>query len=142
MEIRTVINTVVSFGGAAASYLWGGWSEALSTLLAFVTIDYLSGMAASAKEGKLSSNVGFWGITRKCFIFLIVAVANKVDVMLGNGHLIRDGTVTFYFANEGLSIIENCVRLGLPVPEVVKRAIGLLRDQQEKKRNRRVIKNE
>jgi toxin secretion/phage lysis holin len=133
MEIRTVINSVMSFGGAAASYLWGGWSDALSTLLAFVVIDYLSGFAASAKEGKLSSDVGFWGITRKCFIFLIAAVANKVDVMLGDGHLIRDATVTFYVCNEGLSIIENCIRLGLPVPEVVKRAINLLWDRQEEK---------
>lgn len=60
--------------------------------------------------------------------------SHKVDVMIGDGHLIRDATVTFYVCNEGLSIIENCGRLGLPVPEVVKKAIGLLRDQQDEKK--------
>src|SRR4051812_31852438 len=114
--METTFKLIVAIGGAAASFLWGGWSTALQTLLLFVALDYLTGVAAAFKEGRLASHIGFQGITMKVGIFAIVAVAHQVDAMLGDGHIFRDGTVMFYIANEALSIIENAGRMGLPIP--------------------------
>jgi len=118
---------VVAVSGAAASYLFGGWSALLSILLTFVVLDYVSGVAAAAKEGRLRSDVGLWGIARKVAIFAVVAVAHLVDSALGDAHLFRDAAVFFYLANELLSITENLGRVGAPIPPVVQRAVEILR---------------
>ena len=125
------IKTLVAVGGAAASYLFGGWSALLSILLTFVVLDYITGFLAAAKEGKLSSEVGLWGIARKVAIFAVVAVAHLVDSALGDAHLFRDAAVFFYLANELLSITENLGRVGAPIPPAVQRAVEILRGKSE-----------
>lgn len=126
MKWSTVYKTIATTGGALASYLFGGWSALLGILLAFVVFDYITGVIAAAIEGKLSSNVGLKGIAKKVSIFVIVAVANLVDRALGNAHIFRDATIFFYLANELLSIIENVGRSGVPIPEVIKKAVAVL----------------
>lgn len=122
-----IFKVTTAIGGSLASYLWGGWSVMLQTLLIFVVLDYFTGVIAAGKEGELSSRRGFSGIKRKVVIFVIVAVAHMVDKALGDGHLFRDGTIAFYLANECLSIIENSGRIGLPVPDSLTNAIKVLR---------------
>ena len=100
-------------------------------LLAFVVIDYITGVLASALEGKLSSNVGRKGIAKKVFIFVIVAIAHVVDVCLGDGNLFRDAAIFFYLANEMLSIIENAGRAGVPVPDILQKAIELFKSKSD-----------
>jgi toxin secretion/phage lysis holin len=117
----------IAIGGAAASFLFGGWSALLSVLLAFVFFDFITGMVASGIEGKLKSKVGLIGIARKVFIFFMVAIAHLIDTSLGDQNFIRDATIFFYLANELLSIIENAGRIGLPVPELIKRAVEVLK---------------
>jgi len=131
--MENVFKTVVAFGGAAVSFLFGGWSALLGVLLAFVIIDYISGVIAAGMEGKLESRVGLVGIARKVFIFVMVAIAHLVDTALGDQHVLRDATIFFYLANELLSITENSGRIGLPVPSVVKKAIEVLRGRGEAK---------
>jgi toxin secretion/phage lysis holin len=126
MKYENIFKTITAFGGALASYLFGGWSALLGILLAFVIFDYITGVIAAAIEGKLSSNVGLKGIAKKVAIFVIVAVANLVDRALGNAHIFRDATIFFYLANELLSIIENVGRSGVPIPEVIKKAVAVL----------------
>jgi len=128
------LKVFVGAAGAVASFLWGGWSTALQTLLLFVALDYLTGFLAAGKEGKLSSRVGFQGIAMKVGIFAIVAVAHQVDTMLGDGHIFRDGTVMFYIANEALSIIENAGRMGLPIPPKIQQAVEILRGKESDKK--------
>lgn len=123
--------TAIAIGGAAASYLFGGWSALLTILLTFVVLDYITGVAAAAKEGKLNSEVGAWGIVRKVGIFVIVAVAHLVDRALGDAHLFRDAAIFFYLANELLSMIENAGRLGAPIPPALQRAVEVLRGKGE-----------
>ncbi|USG65147.1 holin family protein [Brevibacillus ruminantium] len=118
---------VVAFGGAAVTYLFGGWSPLLGILLAFNIIDYVSGVIASGMEGKLKSKVGLIGIARKVLIFAMVGIAHLVDTALGDQHFLRDATIFFYLANELLSIIENAGRAGLMVPEPIKRAVEVLK---------------
>lgn len=120
--------------GAIVGYLWGGWSTLLGVLLAFVIIDYVTGLLAAGSEGKLSSAIGFKGIARKVVIFLLVAVAHLIDVALGgNNDIFRDATIFFYIANELISIIENAGRAGLPVPEKLTNAVEVLRGNKNEK---------
>ena len=129
--MENLIKTLVAVGGAAASYLFGGWSSLLSILLTFVVLDYITGVVAAGKEGKLSSEVGLWGIPKKVAIFAIVAVAHLVDTALGDAHLFRDAAIFFYLANELLSITENLGRIGVPIPGAIQRAVEVLRGKSE-----------
>lgn len=104
----------------------------IQTLMAFVIVDYVSGVIAGAKEGKLNSYVGLLGISRKVLIFALVAVAHMVDMALGEGHMFRDAAIFFYLANELLSILENASRIGVPIPPKVKEAVEVLRGKDDK----------
>jgi len=130
--LENLYKSIVAVGGAAASYLFGGWSALLSVLLTFVVLDYVTGFLAAAKEGKLNSEVGLWGIAKKVAIFFVVAVAHLVDTALGDAHLFRDAAIFFYLANELLSITENTGRLGVPIPTAIQRAVEVLRGKGER----------
>ena len=121
--MENISKILVGFGGATASFLFGGWSALLSILIVLVGMDYLTGILVAGSEGRLNSRTGLRGISRKVLIFSIVAVGHLVDVVLGDAHLLRDTTIFFYLANEVLSIVENCGRLGLPIPPKVIRAV-------------------
>ncbi|WP_332238865.1 phage holin family protein [Sporolactobacillus sp. KGMB 08714] len=112
--------------GAVTGYLYGGWTSLMGILIAFVVIDYVSGVLAAAYLGKLSSKVGFHGIAKKVMIFFIVAVAHLSDQIFGLDHIAMNAAIYFYLANELISIIENAGRMGLPVPNQVKNMVELL----------------
>jgi len=131
--MENIFKTIVAFGGAAASFLFGGWSSLLSILLTFVVLDYITGVVAAAKEGKLNSEVGAWGIAKKVGMFAIIAVAHLVDSAVGDAHLFRDAAIFFFLANELLSIIENLGRIGVPIPPGLKNAVEILRGKSEGK---------
>ena len=102
-------------------------------LLAFVVIDYLTGVMCAVSDRKLSSAVGFRGICRKVLIFLLVGIANILDVqVIGTGSVLRTAVVFFYLSNEGVSLLENASHLGLPVPEKIKEVLEQLHDRSEK----------
>jgi toxin secretion/phage lysis holin len=122
--------TFVTILGAIVGYLWG-WSPLLSILLVFVVLDYVSGMMASATEGKLSSSIGFKSIPKKIMIFVLVAIAHLIDGAFGDNHMFRDAAIFFYLANELLSITENAGRLGLPVPNQLMQAVDILKGKSK-----------
>lgn len=113
------------------SYALGGWSILLEILLVFIVADYVTGLIASGVEGKLSSKVGSKGIFKKVMVLVMVAVANFADQLLNTGSALRDATALFYVTNELLSIIENAGRSGVPVPEVLKKAVTALQSKQK-----------
>lgn len=131
MERIDLIIKYLSAGiGAIISFTFGGWNTLLSILLAFVVIDYISGVVASGIEAKLKSSTGMKGIAKKVAVFIIVAVAHMLDIALGyEGHILRDATIFFYIANEVLSILENVGRIGLPIPSVLQKAIDVLNEK-------------
>ena len=131
MDWSRLLKSIIAFGGACTSYFFGGWSALLGVLLTFVVIDYVTGVLASAVEGRLSSSVGLKGIAKKVFIFVMVAVAHLVDQSLTTSHFFRDATIFFYLANELISIIENSGRVGLPVPDILKQAIEVLKGKSQ-----------
>lgn len=120
-----------AIGGYLGFYL-GSIDAFIYTLLAFVVADYVTGVLRAGVEKKLSSRVGFKGIAKKIMIFIVVGVANLCDVNLikGDGTMIRTAIIFFYIANEGLSILENSMAIGLPVPKKLKDM--LVRFKEEK----------
>lgn len=105
--------------GAVLSRWLGGLDGLLETLVLFSVMDYVTGVICAASEKKLSSEVGFKGIFRKVLIFMLVGIANAIDVFIieGEGHLLRTAVIFFYLSNEGISILENSARLGVPIPD-------------------------
>ncbi|MBB6735034.1 phage holin family protein [Cohnella zeiphila] len=115
--------------GAILVFSFGIWPESLTFLLVVMGVDYISGVAASLREGKgLSSTAGFWGLGKKGLMLLVVLVAHRVDVLL-HVDMAMGAAIYFYIGNELLSVIENYGRLGLPLPDKLRNAVKLLRDR-------------
>ena len=128
-----IFKMVAGICGGALSYFFGGWSALLGVLLAFVVVDYITGVLAAAVKRKLNSGIGFVGIAKKVLIFVIVAVAHLVDVTLGDAHFFRDATIFFYLANELLSILENAGSVGIPIPPGIDKAAEILKQKGDTK---------
>lgn len=110
----------------------GGFDKMIVVLAIFVTIDMITGIAKSFSKGEFKASVMFKGIGKKVIIFVVVGVANITDMyLLPTGGLIRLGALLYYAANEGLSIVENVVILGVPVPKVVQDAFKVLSKKSE-----------
>ena len=101
-------------------------------MITFVVIDYITGLMAAIVERKLSSEIGFKGIFKKVLIFLLVAVGSVIDKnLIGTGSAVRTAVIFFYISNEGISIIENAIRIGLPVPEKLRNVLEQLQDKED-----------
>lgn len=110
--------------GTAITWLLGSWDTALIVLIAFMAIDYITGIIKAYMKKELSSDVGLHGIARKFLIILVLIVAVLLDRLLNTGTWVfRTLACYFYIANEGISILENAVILGLKVPEQLKEAL-------------------
>lgn len=97
-----------------------------------MVIDYLTGVMCAFADHTLSSEVGFRGICRKVLIFLLVGMANILDVsVIGNGSVLRTAVIFFYISNEGVSLLENAGHLGLPIPKKMKEVLEQLHDRGE-----------
>ena len=118
--------------GGWLGYFLGGCDGLLYALVAFVVIDYITGVMCAIINRELSSAVGFKGIFRKVLIFLLVGIANIIDVqVIGTGAVLRTAVIFFYISNEGVSLLENAGHLGLPIPEKIKTVLEQLHDRAE-----------
>ncbi len=127
-----IIDSAAGAVGAVLGYVLGGFDGMLSALLIFVVIDYLTGVLRAVSEKKLSSGVGFIGISRKVLIFALVGVANIVDTqILGQGTALRTATIFFYMANEAISVLENAGAVGLPLPKKLLDVLKQLRKKED-----------
>ena len=103
------------------SWALGGFDLLFRALLALMVLDYFSGILVAVKRKKLSSAIGFKGLSKKFMIFVMVAVSNIIDVaIIGTGHTCRTLTIAFYSANEAISVLENASNIGLPLPQKIK----------------------
>lgn len=132
-EFWNTIQLVFSAIGGWLGYFLGGCDGLLYTLLAFVVLDYITGIMCAVADHKLSSSVGFRGIFRKILIFALVGVGHLLDVqVLGAVGVLRTAVIFFYLSNEGVSLIENAAHLGLPIPAKLKAVLEQLHDRSEK----------
>lgn len=129
--MANVIKTISATVFGLAGFLWGELDGLMLALLAFMALDYATGVAVGFLRRELSSHTGFIGLARKGLILVVVAVGHIVDtqVLGGAASLCRSAVIGFYLANEGLSILENAGKLGLPLPAFLRRALEQLRDK-------------
>lgn len=124
MNIKSIINSIQGLLAVVGGFL--GWflgelNGLLYALIAFVVVDYITGVLVALLERRLSSEMGFRGILKKVFIFVLVGIGNIIDIyLLKNGSAIRTAVIFFYLSNEGISILENCSNAGLPIPDKLK----------------------
>ncbi len=119
--------------GTGLTWLYGAWDKALIVLITFMVIDYITGLAKGWYNGELSSDIGLKGLARKFLILLIVMVTVLLDRLLNTGTWVfRTLACYFYIANEGLSILENIISMGVPVPDKLKETLIQLKDGEKK----------
>ena len=132
-EFWNVIQLVFAAIGGWLGWFLGGCDGLLYALIAFVVVDYVTGVMCAVIDKKLSSAVGFRGIFKKVLIFLLVGVANILDAqVIGTGCVLRTAVIFFYISNEGVSLLENAGHLGLPIPAKLKAVLEQLHDRAEK----------
>ena len=132
-EFWNVIQLAFAAIGGWLGWFLGGCDGLLYALIAFVVVDYVTGVMCAVVDKKLSSAVGFRGIFKKVLIFLLVGVANILDAqVIGTGCVLRTAVIFFYISNEGVSLLENAGHLGLPIPTKLKAVLEQLHDRAEK----------
>lgn len=139
MKANIIYSVVGAVGGFIAA-MFGGWSDALITLIVFMAVDYVTGLAVAgifkkskkSESGALESRAGFKGICRKGVALLIVLVAVRLDIVMHTTY-IKDAVIIAFVANESISIIENAGLMGIPVPGVIAKAIDVLKKESDEK---------
>lgn len=132
-EFWNSIQFIFAAIGGWLGWFLGGCDGLMIALIIFVVADYITGVMCAVADKKLSSAVGFKGICRKVLIFILVGIANALDIyVLDHAGVLRTAIIFFYISNEGLSLIENSSHLGLPIPEKLKDVLAQLHDREEK----------
>lgn len=129
-----IVKSISAILCGIAGLLWGQLDGLMIALIAFICLDYITGLIVGAARHKLNSHTSFVGLCKKALILIVVAVAHIIDSQLlgGNASVFRSATCGLYIANEGLSILENSGKLGLPMPKKLKKALEQLRDKDDK----------
>ena len=131
-EFWNSVQFVFAAVGGWLGWFLGGSDGLLYALIAFVVIDYITGVMCAITDHTLSSSVGFKGICRKLLIFLMVGIANILDIyVIGTGSVLRTAAIFFYLSNEGVSLLENSAHLGLPIPGAIKEVLEQLHERAE-----------
>lgn len=134
---QTILTILGILGGTVASF-FGGWDDAVITLIIFMAIDYISGLIVAGifhkskktQSGALESRAGLKGLIRKGMMLLIVLIAYRVDITM-HTTIAKDAAVIGFIANELISIVENCGLMGIPLPEKLTNAIDVLKKSTE-----------
>ncbi|EDS78097.1 toxin secretion/phage lysis holin [Clostridium botulinum C str. Eklund] len=129
---KNIFNTVIAATGTVLTWLFGTWDIALIVLITAMSLDYIMGIMCGYKDKSLSSSTGFRGLTKKFTILIILILAVCLDRLIGQGWVFRTLVIYFYVAIEGISILENAVKLGLEVPDALKDALIQLKQGNKK----------
>ena len=130
--MEKVFNSIVAVIATFFTYLFGGWDIALIVLVAFMVLDYATGMLWAYIQKTLNSQIGFRGLIKKCMILVVLIIAVLLDRMINSGTAVfRTLVCYFYIANEGISLLENVSHLGLPIPDKLKNALQQLNEVEK-----------
>ncbi len=125
------IDIIISFLGSIVSFLIGKIDISIMILASFMIFDYLTGVIKAIKNKQLNSKIGFEGLLKKICIFIILIVANLLDLLLGNDNLMfRSIVIYFYISNEGISILENLCEMNVPIPEKIKEILLSIKESE------------
>ncbi|NLZ52822.1 MAG: phage holin family protein [Thermoanaerobacteraceae bacterium] len=127
---KTIFNALVALVGTVATWLFGGWDLALMILVAFIIIDYLTGLIVAFINKAVDSRIGFRGIIKKTLILFALIVAVLLDRLIGNQWTFRTVVCYFFIGNEGLSILENIGKCGVPLPKTLTDMLQQIKDSK------------
>lgn len=131
-ELWNTMQIILAAVGGWLGYFLGGCDGLVYALILFMAADYITGVMCAAVDKRLSSEIGFKGICKKVLIFVLVGLANILDVqIIGTGSVLRTAVIFFYISNEGVSLLENAAHIGLPVPEKLKDILQQLHNRAE-----------
>lgn len=138
--MKEILCTIIGFIGSAIASFFGGWDAGIATLLIFMVLDYVSGLIVAAvfknspktDTGSLESKAGWKGLCRKCMTLIFVLVAYRLDLVIGTNY-IRDTVIIAFIANETISLVENAGLMGIPLPEIINKAIDILQKKNRKR---------
>lgn len=131
-KIQIIIDSIAGAVGAVLGFMYGEVNGLFWALIAFMALDYVTGVIVAIIEKRLSSEVGFRGLAKKFLILVFVAVGHIVDTyILGGTPAAMSAVMLFYIANEGISIIENAAALGLPVPKKLTNIMEQIKNKSE-----------
>lgn len=136
--IKIYVCTLIGLLGTLVAKLFGGWSEDMVTLVIFMAIDFIMGLIVAgifhksnkSQTGALNSHVGWKGLCKKGVVLVFVLIAHRLDILLGSDY-IRTTTIIGFITNEVISIVENAGLMGIPLPEVIVKAIEVLKHKSE-----------
>ena len=139
-NIKAIICTIVGAVGGMIAQLFGGWTDDMITLIIFMAVDFIMGLIVAgvfhnsnkSQSGALNSHAGWVGLCKKGVVLLFVLIAYRLDMLLGTDY-IRTTAIIGFIANEVISIVENAGLMGVPLPEVIVKAIEILKHRAEKK---------
>jgi len=132
MSISSIFKSIVATVGAALGYFFGEIDGFVYALITFIVIDYITGIMRAIIKKELSSDIGFRGIFKKICIFIIIGIGHMLDNLLfGEAGVLRSMIITFYIANEGISIVENMAFLGVPIPTPLLNTLQQLKKKNE-----------
>lgn len=131
-QFKEIIDVVVSVLCTSFIFLFGKLDIALECLLCAIVIDYLTGIFKAYYNKELSSEVGFKGAIKKVAMLFIVVLSVQADRIMGDSGMVRNIVIYYLFANEGLSILENLGKCGIPIPDKLKNSLKQLKDENKK----------
>lgn len=139
--MKEFICAAVAGIGTFLTFIFGDWDVALQCLVIAIAIDYISGIIKAFINKDLSSKIGLKGLLKKVGVLLIVALATLIDRITGESGAVRTLVIYYFVANEGLSVVENLGEAGLPIPDVIKKALKSLKSQSKEKKNDKKLSN-
>lgn len=137
--VKVAILGGIGVVGSVIAEVFGGWDAAMITLVTLMIIDYIMGILVAAvwhkspksESGTLESRAGWKGLCRKGVILLIILIAARLDILLGTSNIVRNAAIIGYSANELISVVENAGLMGVPIPNVIQKAIDVLQKKAE-----------
>ena len=131
--MRETICTILGAAGGILAVVFGGWNAVLTTLILFISIDYVTGLMVAGifrrspktETGGLQSKIGWKGLVKKVVVLLLVVAAARIDLILSTSY-IRNAVCIGFSCNELISILENAGLMGIPLPAALKNAVDLL----------------
>ena len=130
LNFKMTVGFITAVISGAVGAVLGGFDVFLKALVVIVVLDYVSGFLTAYVQKKLSSSIGYRGVAKKVFIFVLVGTAYTVGNLMGTD-LLRQVVIGFYIGIEGLSICENACKAGLPVPKLLKNALEEIQKRGE-----------
>ena len=137
MRFDTIIKTLSGAVGAVIGFLYGEITGLFIAIIALMVLDYVTGILCGIAAKALSSETGFRGLVKKLMVLVIIAVGHLIDTyIIGTGSALMTAVILFFAANEGISILENAAKLGLPIPKKLRDILEQLRKDDDHDDNR------